>query len=1172
MAASRGTRSEGVAGAADDINALRAKGGLTLFNFGPDARGGISAGYRTFGKLLGYALREDNLAQDKTATQSSTYSDGARSYGPGEAVDGIFKHSEGIAHTTATDNPWWKVDLGRDELIGTVVLFNTSDTRVQQRLSNLKVEVLNAAGEAVNTSATLNPNNGLSSPQGLIVHFGNGVSGRSVRITRDTTGKTNDTDKYLALSEVMVFSPTSVAITTPKSAHNGSAFTATFTFSEPVKDFTATDITITGGTLSNFSGGTGTTYTATITPARTVVLNVAANVATNAAGNGNTAATPVRVDLDTTRPRVSIDAPSAHNGSAFTATFIFSEPVSGFDAAADIAVTGGTATAPTEVTGADITAGTRYRATITPDTPASGAALADITLDVPAAAAQDAAGNANLTATPVSVDLDTTRPRVSIDVPSAHNGSAFTATFIFGEPVSGFDAAADITVTGSTTTAPTEVTGADITAGTRYRATITPDTPASGAALADITLDVPAAAAQDAAGNANLTATPVRVDLDTTRPRVSIDAPSAHNGRAFTATFIFGEPVSGFDAAADLTVTGGTATAPTEVTGADITAGTRYRATITPDTPASGAALADITLAVPAAAAQDAAGNDNTAAAQVTVTADTDADADRPGVTITTGGLQDVSIDAPITRLSERGDLALVPYYTVADDWVTGIHIVNTSEHTQVVKVRFRRATDAMNALDFNLVLSPRDVYAGFLSDDANGTIAWTSPDSTCTTPAAQDQRLTMPDIYRAGAETGYVEIIAMGRPTDETQPIAVAAKHRAASPSATGASTASAPLDCDAVRSNFFADGSSATGKPGVVNRSTTWQRANAAFANAASANATLKTGGRNTYVDSGDVLKVSYFIRDNATGIEFGDNAVHISNFLGAPALTNQQYSVLSGDLNGFDFPDLNGGVPLSGAGGASIERARFKALRAPGALGVSAMLNEWSTNPANGVEMDWVVTLPGQYVMLKLPQYAAALAGAGRPWAPTVNSAGRLVANRACPRDPIPASGTAPAVAECDYRDQPVQLSFTAYNREKLSSAGGTASELVVSPPSPGTTVRTFLPKVANVISFGGNSALGRTDVTVNANLGQPYGWISASVQSVDSGIRVCDWDFADDRSSGFSTAAGDALKGKLVCSTVTGGVPVIGFAAWSRQIDANPNASYGRIVEHSYRVSP
>ena len=523
-----------------------------------------------------------------------------------------------------------------------------------------------------------------------------------------------------------------------------------------------------------------------------------------------------------------------------------------------------------------------------------------------------------------------------------------------------------------------------------------------------------------------------------------------------------------------------------------------------------------------------------------------------------------MAVAQPAVAPDDRGDLALAPYYTVRDDWVTGLHIVNTSDKTQVVKVRFRRATDAMDALDFNLVMSPKDMYAGLLSRAANGDIAWTSPDTTCTAPAAQNKRLQMPAIYRAGAETGYVEIIAMGTPSTERQPIALAAKHRAQSPSTTGASTATltAPLDCDAVRSNFFADGSGtaagATTRNGVQNNDTTWQ--------AASSAAAIKTGGRNTYLDSGNVLKVSYFIRDKARGIEFGDNAVHIRNFLTAPAITNQQYGVLSGDLNGFDFPDLNGGVPMSSAGGASIKRARFEALRAPGVLGASAIVNEWSAKPpglsaaAGGVAMDWVLTLPGQYTMLRLPQYVETLTGAGKPWARTTTRSGSAVQNSKCPR-----SSTS---AECDYRDQPVELSVEAYSREE-SKAGDTTPELVTSPTSPLTLKKTYLPKVANVVTFGGQRVLGISDADIRVNPGQPYGWVRASLKSVDSDVQVCDWDFkADTQNTGFGASAGAALKNTLRCSPVSGGVPVIGFAAWSRHTAANPAASYGRIVEHSY----
>ena len=512
----------------------------------------------------------------------------------------------------------------------------------------------------------------------------------------------------------------------------------------------------------------------------------------------------------------------------------------------------------------------------------------------------------------------------------------------------------------------------------------------------------------------------------------------------------------------------------------------------------------------------------------------------------------------------ERGDLALVPYYTVRGQWVTGIHIVNTSDSTQVVKVRLRRATDGMNALDFNVVMSPQDVYAGFLSDDQNGNISWASPDSSCTAPATQANRLTMPPIYRVGAESGYVEIIAMGQAAGD-QPIAVAARHDPET---------SMPLDCAAVRSNFFADGVAAvaadppnnvagvTGKRGVVSNSMTYQPGVAS-----ASDTTIKTGGTNTYTDSGNVLKVSYFIRDNSTGIEFGDNAVHIADFLGLPSITNQEYGIGSGDLNGFDFPDLDGtGLP-NGAAARSIVRNRFNLLRRTDVLGAANMINEWSANPANGVQMDWVVTLPGQYTMLRLPQYLKSL-GTDRAWVPTVGSAGSAMENPQCPRT---ASGTGESrVAACDFRDLPLELEYVAYNREEFFKGEVATGTLVVSPQPPAVIAKTYLPKVANVITFGGNSVLGQSDANVNANLGQPFGWVEAQLRP-QSNPHVCKWFSTEDgpvsSTRPLGTTAGQALS--MDCTSVAGGnAPVIGFAAWSRQVAANPDASYGRVVEHSY----
>ena len=537
-------------------------------------------------------------------------------------------------------------------------------------------------------------------------------------------------------------------------------------------------------------------------------------------------------------------------------------------------------------------------------------------------------------------------------------------------------------------------------------------------------------------------------------------------------------------------------------------------------------------------------------------------------------GLSAVAVAQPAVAVAERGDLALVPYYTVVrGEWVTGIHIVNTSEHTQVVKFRFRRATDGMDALDFNIVMSPRDVYAGRLFKDENGNIAWASTDSTCTVPATQGNRLTMPSIYDEDAESGYVEIIAMGQAETELQPIALAAKHVKQN------DNTFKPLDCAAVRSNFFADGvarvvNAATGaitvagRRGVVANNRTFQPG------VTSSNPTLRSGGNTTYVDSGNVLKVSYFIRDNATGIEFGDNAVHIANFLDRPSITNQQYGIASGDLNGFDFPDLGGtGLP-NGAALSTIQRGRFNLLRRADVLGAKRIINEWSVNPANGVEMDWVVTLPGQYLMLRLPQYLASL-GADRAWFPTVSSAGSPLENPQCP---YTARGTGPSRVEaCDFRDQPLELEYVAYNREEFQGEADTGT-LVVSPQPPTASATTYLPNVANVITFGGNGVLGQSDANVNANLGQPFGWLEAKLRPRSGNTpRVCAWSSTQDGVSAparpLSATAGRALTMDCtVARAATGEVPVIGFAAWSRQVAANPDASYGRIVEHSYGTAP
>ena len=85
--------------------------------------------------------------------------------------------------------------------------------------------------------------------------------------------------------------PPTIAITTSDSNLTaGETATITFTLSESSTNFVAGDVTVTGGTLSGFSGS-GTTYTATFTPdissTTNGVVSVSNSAFTDAAGNPN---------------------------------------------------------------------------------------------------------------------------------------------------------------------------------------------------------------------------------------------------------------------------------------------------------------------------------------------------------------------------------------------------------------------------------------------------------------------------------------------------------------------------------------------------------------------------------------------------------------------------------------------------------------------------------------------------------------------------------------------------------------------------------------------------------------------------------------------------------------------------------------------------------------------
>ncbi|WP_374043405.1 Ig-like domain-containing protein [Vibrio alginolyticus] len=310
---------------------------------------------------------------------------------------------------------------------------------------------------------------------------------------------------------------------------SGETASITFTLSESSSDFTESDVTVTGGSLSNFAGS-GDNYTATFTPDRdstsTATINVAADFFTDAAGNSNTAASQLSITVDSLVPSVTIssDKLALKADETATITFTLSEASSDFTEA-DITVSGGTLSGFAG-------SGSSYTATFTPteESATSG------TIEVATGTFTDASGNTNSAATPLSISVDTVLPTVGITSSSAalKAGETATLTFTLSEAATDFSEA-DVTVAGGTLS---NFAGSSAS----YTATFTP----AEESTEDATIDVAAEKFSDAAGNLNTAATQLLISVDTGIPTghsISIDQESINktNEQAMSFTFAAAE-------------------------------------------------------------------------------------------------------------------------------------------------------------------------------------------------------------------------------------------------------------------------------------------------------------------------------------------------------------------------------------------------------------------------------------------------------------------------------------------------------------------------------------------------------------------------------------------------------------------------------------------------------
>ena len=173
------------------------------------------------------------------------------------------------------------------------------------------------------------------------------------------------------------------------------------------------------------------------------------------------------------------------------------------------------------------------------------------------------------------------------------------------------------------------------------------------------------------------------------------------------------------------------------------------------------------------------------------------------------------SAEAVYLSPNRTGQVLVYPYYTVqsvgGNNWNTYISVVNTTTYSKVVKVRILEGKTSAEVLDFNLFLSPNDVWtAAIIPGDNTATSGGKiiTADRSCTRPLGLLQTTgepfrnfqysvagsadSLPGTDLARTREGYVEMLEMGTLSGAT---ATAITHN----------SAGVPANCGVVQAASF-------------------------------------------------------------------------------------------------------------------------------------------------------------------------------------------------------------------------------------------------------------------------------------------------------------------------------------------------------------------------------
>ncbi|MGI9212993.1 MAG: Ig-like domain-containing protein, partial [Methylococcaceae bacterium] len=357
-------------------------------------------------------------------------------------------------------------------------------------------------------------------------------------IVLDNNGGLNNLDsRTLVLQDAMV-NPNFKLGSDKAILKIGDTATILFAFNTIPYGFTASDINVTGGRISNLLvDKQGVNYTATFTPTinseGSAIISIKEKSYTDASGVDGVIPDPLNLTIDTKAPSVIINSDKQFLRSEETSklSVIFTEEPSDFTVD-DIRVKGGVISDLTS------TSSTIYNATFTPDI--SNSLLANAW--VVNKGFTDKSGNPGSSINTLVITGDTKAPTLTIyaDKTSFKSGETAKITFKFDEsPVDFSDT--DIQATKGKITG-LEVDGSDVKT---YHAIFTPDKDTNNL---NGNISVDENSFKDAAGNLGQVSNTLAITGDTFAPSMTLSTDKSvfKAGESAILTFAFNEQVTGF--------------------------------------------------------------------------------------------------------------------------------------------------------------------------------------------------------------------------------------------------------------------------------------------------------------------------------------------------------------------------------------------------------------------------------------------------------------------------------------------------------------------------------------------------------------------------------------------------------------------------------------------------